>query len=168
MRKPFKYRKRPTTREHCQYHGKWKRDSTVTEDFGHWLKVTDSILITKERLAQGMAGGIGINKDQAKCLGIPYPLIKGWKSKVIGTHISKEDFEIFLAIKGLKKRQRHKRCPALQVKAKRKPKKPSARRIAKMWEDLGKPYLPSKERRSDTGGQQGEVDREYQTIFSQI
>lgn len=60
------------------------------------------ITITNEFLESGMTSNVGINNSQLTLLGIPTPPESGWKEKVIGKTISKNDAEVFLSLKGLK------------------------------------------------------------------
>ena len=57
------------------------------------------VILTKEMLLNGMQGGIGISTYQASLIGIE--LSKGWKHKVIGKVIDKENYNRFLKSKGV-------------------------------------------------------------------
>lgn len=57
------------------------------------------IVLTEELLCAGMTGGIGINKEQQKVLGINF-LKSGWKKELIGRAIPVKDYELFVSLKG--------------------------------------------------------------------
>lgn len=53
------------------------------------------VKVTYEWLEEHTYRGVGLKKKQGKILGLPYPLEKGWKRKVIGMEISDKDAEKF-------------------------------------------------------------------------
>lgn len=58
-----------------------------------------TVVLTEELLCAGMTGGIGINKEQQKVLGINF-LKSGWKKELIGRAIPVKDYELFVSLKG--------------------------------------------------------------------
>lgn len=78
----------------------------------------ETITITRKFLLSGMTGECGINYSQLKILGIEIPPEKGWKERVIGKEISKQEAELFLSLKGKSKRSQHslmKEAESLQL-----------------------------------------------------
>lgn len=51
--------------------------------------------VTLEWLESNLYRGVGIKSKQRKILGLPFPLEKGWKRKVIGMDISDKDARKF-------------------------------------------------------------------------
>lgn len=64
------------------------------------------MIVTKEWLESGMKSGVGIKKSQCEILGLSYPPLKGWKKKVIGMIITKEQSEAFLELKNKRRLQK--------------------------------------------------------------
>ena len=61
--------------------------------------------LTYENLHAAASAGSGFNYDQLDILGVVCPPRRGWLQKLIGTHISDEDFAKFLALKGAKQKK---------------------------------------------------------------
>lgn len=53
----------------------------------------DMITMNKAKICQIMNGKYGFPLWKARYFGLPWPLQKGWKSKIIGMQIPEEDFE---------------------------------------------------------------------------
>lgn len=64
------------------------------------------VILTEEIFQQGMSGNGGFTYAQAELLGAETPLRRGWKSSLIGKKIPREIAEQFIALKGVKKKQR--------------------------------------------------------------
>jgi hypothetical protein len=56
------------------------------------------MLITETILYNGMSRNGGWSLKQLKLLGVD-DLVKGWKRRIIGTHVSQSNIERFLALK---------------------------------------------------------------------
>lgn len=56
--------------------------------------------ITDELIKGGMSGSGGWNKKQVELLGLKWPLTNGWKHRIIGTSITRENALKFLKLKG--------------------------------------------------------------------
>lgn len=54
-------------------------------------------LVTEELLALGRSAAGGWTKAQLALLGVPWPPVTGWKSKVIGSVLTEGDAATFVA-----------------------------------------------------------------------
>jgi len=61
--------------------------------------VDGDVILTKHLIEQGMSCRGGWSRKQLELLGVDYPPAKGWKYALIGTRISADALEIFLALK---------------------------------------------------------------------
>ena len=64
----------------------------------------DMVEVTEQLIEAGMKGAGGFKYYQLQLLGVETPPKSGWKEKVIGTKIPKENAEKFLALKGQMKK----------------------------------------------------------------
>lgn len=64
----------------------------------------DMVEVTEQLIEAGMTGAGGFKYYQLQLLGVETPPKSGWKEKVIGTKIPKENAEKFLALKGQMKK----------------------------------------------------------------
>lgn len=48
----------------------------------------------------------GWSRKQLAILGVPWPLVKGWKSKLVGVEIPEAWYEEFLSLRGKRKARR--------------------------------------------------------------
>ncbi len=63
----------------------------------------DYIILTKSLIKIGLKGGVGCNADQIKALGETFK--KGWKKRLVGKKIRKSDYDLFLWLKGVRKKE---------------------------------------------------------------
>lgn len=57
----------------------------------------------------GMKLGIGMKRKQAKLLGVPWPLMAGWKERLIDQSITRDRYEAFLGLKNTKPKPRKRK-----------------------------------------------------------
>ncbi len=55
--------------------------------------------LTEELIRAGMTGGLGVSHAQARILGIPVPLQKGWLRGLIGTEVTEDTYQAFVEAK---------------------------------------------------------------------
>lgn len=58
----------------------------------------DMVRLTRDLLHAGKTGGGGFNRKQIEALGLRYPPMKGWLSRLIGKTITRERYERYLAL----------------------------------------------------------------------
>jgi hypothetical protein len=58
----------------------------------------DMVRLTRDMLHAGKTGGGGFNRRQIEALGLRYPPMKGWLSRLIGKTITRERYERYLAL----------------------------------------------------------------------
>lgn len=63
------------------------------------MESSGKVLLTKQMIEEGISSKGGYNKKQLEILGVEWPPQKGWKSALIGTMISKKQYQNFLNAK---------------------------------------------------------------------
>ena len=58
------------------------------------------VKITLEIIEQGQSKEGGWNQAQLEILGVPWPPIKGWKTRLCGDELTQEEHDKFLSLKG--------------------------------------------------------------------
>ena len=53
------------------------------------------MIVTRELIKSGQTKAGGWTKSQLEIIGVSWPPQKGWADRVCGTHISKEDADMF-------------------------------------------------------------------------
>ena len=61
--------------------------------------------LTSENLHAAASAGSGFNYDQLNVLGVVCPPRRGWLQKLIGTHISDDDYAKVLSLKSAKQKK---------------------------------------------------------------
>ena len=68
-------------------------------------KPLNNMQLTSENLHAAASAGSGFNYDQLDILGVVCPPRRGWLQKLIGTHISDEDYAKVLSLKSAKQKK---------------------------------------------------------------
>lgn len=62
--------------------------------------------LTRAMIDSGRSEGGGWNAPQLKLIGVEWPPARGWPDRIIGNEISSKDYETFLALKGIRKKNK--------------------------------------------------------------
>lgn len=63
----------------------------------------ETLILTKEMIEKGISSRGGYNKQQLAAIGVDWPPVKGWKMELIGTTVTKEQYEEFILLANTKR-----------------------------------------------------------------
>lgn len=63
----------------------------------------ETLILTKEMIERGISSRGGYNKQQLATIGVDWPPVKGWKMELIGTTVTKEQYEEFIRLANTKR-----------------------------------------------------------------
>lgn len=94
------------------------------------------MILTRDKIKQGMKNGLGLSRKQAEILDIKYPIKKGWIDNLEGKEISEEQYQKYIELRD--------EIKVVHIKPSKKQKKKQTERFKRNFLDVNSNYCNSK------------------------